>query len=187
MEQFELLSYVVECLEKLEIQYLITGAVAAMAYGEPRLTNDIDIVADIDLIRAQKFKDCFPESDFYIEIDSIEKAIKKKHQFNIIHPPSGLKIDVIIPDKGDFNLSRFSRTKRLNISESSSAEFASPEDVIIKKLEYYQEGGSDKHLRDIVGILKISGSVIDEAYIEKWTEKLGYSDLWKSVLDRALK
>ncbi len=184
MEQHELLLFVVKCLEKLNIPYLVTGSIAAMAYGEPRLTNDIDIVADIDLNQAQKLKDCFPESDFYLEIESVKKAINQRHQFNIIHPSSGLKIDVMIPDRDSFNRSRFSRTKRLNISETSSAEFAAPEDVIIKKLEYYQKGGSDKHLRDIVGMMKISGAMIDEAYIMDWAEKLGLSDLWKSVLDK---
>ncbi len=182
MEQHELLLYVVECLEKLKIRYLITGSVAAMAYGEPRLTNDIDIVAEIDLNHAQRVKDCFPEVDFYLEIESIKKAIRQRHQFNIIHPSSGLKIDVMIPDQDSFNRSRFGRTKRLNISETSSAEFAAPEDVIIKKLEYYQKGGSDKHLRDIVGMMKISESLIDVAYLNDWTERLGLSDLWKSVL-----
>ena len=93
-----------------------------------------------------------------------------------------MKIDVMIPDRDSFNRSRFRRTKRLNISETSSAEFAAPEDVIIKKLEYYQKGGSDKHLRDIVGMMKISESLINEEYIREWTDKLGLSDLWISVL-----
>ena len=182
MEQHELLQFVVECLEKLKIRYLITGSIASMAYGEPRLTNDIDIVADMDQNHAQKVKDCFPEADFYLEIESIKKAVRQRHQFNIIHPSSGLKIDIMIPDQDGFNRSRFARTKRLNISETRTAEFAAPEDVIIKKLEYYQEGGSDKHLRDIAGMMKISEALIDVAYLDDWTEKLGLSALWKSVL-----
>ena len=47
MGPFELLQNIVEILERLQVPYLITGSVAAMAYGESRLTNDIDIVADI--------------------------------------------------------------------------------------------------------------------------------------------
>ena len=182
MEQHELLLYLVECLEKLRIPYLITGSIASMAYGEPRFTNDIDIVADIALNQADAVKGCFPDSDFYLEIESLKKAIHQRHQFNIIHPSSGLKIDVIIPHKDGFNRSRFSRAKRLNISETRSADFAAPEDVIIKKLEYYQMGGSDKHLRDIAGMIKISGSLIDRSYLKIWTDKLGLSDLWKSLL-----
>ena len=47
MGPYELLRTVVEVLERLRIPYLVTGSIASMAYGEPRLTNDSDIVADI--------------------------------------------------------------------------------------------------------------------------------------------
>jgi hypothetical protein len=184
MEQHELLVYVVECLEKLRIPYLITGSIASMAYGEPRFTNDIDIVADISLDQVEAVKVCFPDSDFYLDIESLRNAIQQKHQCNIIHPSSGLKLDIIIPQKDGFNRSRFSRTKKLNISQTRTAEFAAPEDVIIKKLEYYRLGGSDKHLRDIASMIKVSGSLIDKEYLRIWTDKLGLSDLWKSVLAR---
>lgn len=48
MDLSELLEKVVRVFEELEIPYLVTGSVASMAYGEPRLTNDIDIVAAVD-------------------------------------------------------------------------------------------------------------------------------------------
>ena len=163
------------------------GLQASIAYGEPRFSNDIDIVADISQNQADEVKNCFPDSDFFLEIESIKKAIQQRHQFNIIHPSSGIKIDVIIPARDDFNRSRFSRTKRLNISETEAADFAAPEDVIIKKLEYCQMGGSVKHLRDIAGMIKILGSLIDKAYLNDWTEKLGLSDLWKSVIAKLSK
>ena len=44
MGPFELLQRVVEVLEHLQIPYLVTGVIASIAYGEPRLTNDIDVV-----------------------------------------------------------------------------------------------------------------------------------------------
>ena len=184
MEQHELLLYAVECFEKLKIPYLITGSIASIAYGEPRFTNDIDIVADIELNHISAVKDCFPEAEFYLEVESLKNAIRRRQQFNIIHPSSGLKIDVIIPALDDFDKSRFGRAKKLNISDVKSADFAAPEDVIIKKLEYFQKGGSDKHLRDIAGVMKISGSMIDRTYIEIWTKKLGLWEIWRSVLDK---
>jgi hypothetical protein len=61
------------------------------------------------------------------------------------------------------------------------AVFASPEDVILKKLEYHREGGSDKHLRDIAGVLKISGDPLDLAYLDDWSSRLGLADLWAKV------
>lgn len=181
MEQHELLLFLVECLEKLKIPYLITGSIASMAYGEPRFTNDIDIVADIKQSNVDKFKSCFPENEFYLEVDSIKKALENLNQFNIIHPSSGLKVDVIVSKNDDFDKTRFSRMKKLNISESKTANFASPEDVIIKKMEFFQMGGSDKHLRDIASILKISSQEIDRAYISVWAVKLDLMKTWKSI------
>ncbi len=181
MEQHELLLFLVECLEKLKIHYFITGSIASMAYGEPRFTNDIDIVADIKLSQVDDFKSCFPENDFYLEVASIKKALDHRQQFNIIHPSSGLKVDVFVSKRDDFDRARFSRMKKLNVSESKSSNFASPEDVIIKKMEYSQKGGSDKHLRDIASMLKISGQEIDRDYISAWAEKLDLMMIWKSI------
>ncbi|MGD9347104.1 MAG: hypothetical protein PVH84_14640 [Candidatus Aminicenantes bacterium] len=181
MEQHELLLCVVECLENLKIPYLVTGAIASIAYGEPRFTNDIDIVVDMRLTHVDAFRSYFPENEFYLDMDSMRKAIERSHQFNIIHPQSGLKVDVIISKRDDFDRSRFARVKKLNVSETKSAAFASPEDVIIKKLEYFKEGRSEKHLRDISSMLKISSELIDRSYIAIWANKLGLSELWGEI------
>ena len=181
MEQHELLVWIVQCFEKLKIPYLITGAIASIAYGEPRFTNDIDIVADLNLDQANALRSFFPEDEFYMDVDTVRKAIEDQHQFNIIHPSSGLKVDVIISKKDDFDRSRFRRIKRLNVSEKESANFAAPEDVIIKKLEYFKKGGSERHLRDIASMLKISADMIDRNYISSWAKKLGLTEIWESI------
>lgn len=181
MEQYELLRIVVRCFENLKIPYLITGAIASIAYGEPRLTNDIDIVADIQEEHLKGLKECFPREDFYLDAETAIRSIRRKHQFNIIHPSSGLKIDVIISKKDEFDRSRFRRLKRIKPLEDTEANFASPEDVIIKKMEYYKEGGSEKHLRDIAGILKISQEMIDLKYIFLWAKRLELEEIWKAI------
>lgn len=96
MGPFELLEKVAEVFERLQIPYLVTGSVAAMAYGEPRLTNDIDIVAAIDEQHIGGLLTAFPADEFYISEDMVREAIYHHGQFNIIHPASGLKVDVII-------------------------------------------------------------------------------------------
>lgn len=67
-----------------------------------------------------------------------------------------------------FDRSRFARARSLRPAESYEAAFASAEDVIIKKMEYYREGASEKHLRDSAGMLKVSGAEIDRVYIGEW-------------------
>jgi len=184
MGLFELLQKIVEVFEQLQIHYLVTGSVAAMAYGEPRLTNDIDIVAAIDERHIGGLLTAFPADEFYISEDMVREAIHHYGQFNIIHPASGLKVDVIIKKNTPFDISRFRRTQRIYPAESYQANFAAPEDVIIKKMEYYREGGSEKHLRDITGILKISGELIDRDYIFGWAQRLGLTEIWAAVQRR---
>ncbi len=185
MELYELLEQVVETFERLRIPYLVTGSVAAMAYGEPRLTNDLDIVADVRTAQIPDLLAAFPPESFYLSEEAIREAIRAQRQFNIIHPGSGLKVDVIIRKDTPFDHSRFARARALRPVESYEAAFASAEDVIIKKMEYYREGGSEKHLRDITGMLQVSGEEIDETYIVEWADRLGLRAIW-DLLKRRL-
>ena len=161
MEQDELLHHAVQALESLGLRYLVTGSVATIYYGEPRFTNDIDIVVELPANRVDDLCAAFPAGEFYVSAEAARQAVERHSQFNVIHPASGLKVDLMVAS-GD----------------------ASPEDVILKTLEYYREGGSEKHLRDIAGVLKISGEQVDRAYIADWAKRLGLLDLWKELLTR---
>lgn len=184
MGPYELLERIVSALERLKIPYLVTGSVAAMAYGEPRLTNDIDVVAHVREGHIPDLVMTFPPDEFYLSEEGIRDAIRHQGQFNIIHPESGLKVDVIIPKGTPFDDSRFQRARRIRPSETYEARFAAPEDVIIKKLEFYRDGGSEKHLRDIAGILRISHDEIDHAYLSEWVDRLGLRPIWNAILQR---
>jgi hypothetical protein len=184
MGPYELLQRIVETLERLDISYLVTGSVAAMAYGEPRLTNDIDIVAAIDERHVAGLLEAFPPTEFYVSEEAIGEAIRHRTQFNIIHPSSGLKVDVIVRKDTPFDKSRFNRIRRIRPAETYIASFAAPEDIIIIKMRYYADGGSEKHLRDIAGILKISRDEVDMAYIVDWSRRLDLTDIWEMVLGR---
>ena len=185
MEQSELLRYVVGVLERLGLRYLVTGSVVTIFFGEPRVTNDIDIVVDLPQERIKAFRDEFPEDEFYLSESAIRDAVMASGQFNIIHPGSGLKVDVMIPQDTPFNRSRFARSIRVKPDRDFDAAFASIEDVIIKKMESYRQGGSEKHLRDITGVLRISGQSVDREYVRDWAAKLGLLDIWMAVLNRA--
>jgi len=140
MGLFELLRKVISVLERLGIPYLITGSVAAMAFGEPRLTNDIDIVAAIDEKHVRDFLMSFPPHEFYMSEETVRDAILRQGQFNIIHPESGIKIDMIIRQDTPFDDSRFKRLHRIYPAESYQANFAAPEDVIIKRWSTIKQG-----------------------------------------------
>jgi hypothetical protein len=185
MRQSELLEHLVEALERLQVDYLITGSTATIYYGEPRFTNDIDVVVRLRDHHVRRLADAFPATDFYFSAESARRALTSGGQFNVIHPRSGLKIDFVVAEASPFDRSRFTRGRRLRPAAHYEAVFASPEDVILKKLVFHREGGSDKHLRDIAGVLKISGDEIDFDYLDRWAERLGVADLWRRVRERA--
>lgn len=183
MEPSELLEFVVKALERLRLPYFVTGSTVTIFYGEPRFTNDIDIVVDMPDSAAATFCRQFPEAEFYVSEPAARDAIHRRSQFNIIHPQSGLKVDVIIPAISDFNTSRFARATRVRAGTDWDASFSSPEDAIIKKMESFREGGSEKHLRDITGVLRTSGRDIDTTYIERWVADLGLVEIWHRIVE----
>lgn len=185
MELAELLHRVTASFEALEIPYLVTGSMATIAYGEPRFTRDIDVVVRLEKQDIGRWRSEYPEEEFYLSLEAAGDAIEHSGQFNILHPSSGLNIDLMVASSSEFDESRFSRSRKLPIGPASEAVFASPEDVIIKKLEYYRQGESDKHLRDIAGVVKVMGDELDKGYIEAWSRRLGLKSIWKKALEQA--
>lgn len=178
MDPAELLRVCVPVFERSSIGYFVTGSIASGVYGEVRFTRDIDIVvhlggADIEVIVA-----CFPESEFYVSPDAVREAINRASQFNVLHPASGLKLDFMVSAMGEFDRSRFARTRTAELAPGLEVRLASPEDVILKKLEYFRAGGSDKHIRDIAGVLRFQGESVDAVYIQRWVERLGLTEQW---------
>jgi hypothetical protein len=186
MAPFDLLGYVTGIAQSQGLQYFITGSTATIFYGEPRYTLDIDMVLAINASQVQEFCRQFPGPDFYVSESAAHEAINRHSQFNIIHIPSGLKVDVIVPEPSLFNRTRFKRTRTLQTPTGAKATFASPEDVIIKKMEYYKLGGSEKHIRDIASVVKLNPNKIDIAYITQWADELGVSEIW-SIIQEKLK
>jgi hypothetical protein len=185
VDQAELLRHLVETFQALGIPYMIGGAQAAIFYGEPRLTRDIDVIADVEFAHIAGLRQHFPDPEFYLSEDAAREAIQDRGQFNIIHPTSGLKIDVILSKTAPYDQVQFSRRERHEIVEGRDAYFASPEDVILYKMIYFREGGGDRHVRDILGMLTISSEPIDRGYIAEWALRLGLEEIWQSILTRA--
>lgn len=185
MNQAEILRYVVEALEALTIPYMIGGSQASIYYGEPRFTRDIDLVAELEPAHLPGLRDRFPAPEFYLSDEAMREAVDTRGQFNIIHPASGLKIDIFVNKDTPYDRLRMERRQRLPLVPGQNAWFARPEDVILYKLIYYREGQSELHLRDVVGILRVSGDELDRPYVTEWVERLGLRPLWEAVLKRA--
>ncbi|MFG0330134.1 MAG: hypothetical protein ACF8PN_09580 [Phycisphaerales bacterium] len=181
MAPSEILDFVVQLLERLQIPYMITGSIASSAFGEPRFTNDVDIVVDLSSQHIDALVCGFPEDDFYMSESMVRDAVRSRTMFNVIHAASGMKVDFIVRKPDAFEQTRFNRRIRFESPDGVSAMFASPEDVILKKLEFYKEGGSEKHLRDIASILRLRRDDLDMRYIEVWSARIGVNEIWDEV------
>lgn len=184
LEPFELLQKAADFFERIGAQYRIVGSMASMAYSEPRFTNDIDILVDLRVNQVEEIEREFPAPDFYVSPDAVKAAIVDRRQFNIIHVSSGMKLDVIQCKATEFGALDISMGKRLKSDGVYEAWFGAAENIILMKLRYYQEGGSEKHLRDISSILKVQGASIDRLYIEHWARRLGVISEWTMVCEQ---
>lgn len=113
MEADELLRIAADTCDRLGLIYLVTGSTASIAYGEPRFTNDIDIVIDLPADKVDAFCDTFPDSRFYLNRETVRAAVRDVFQFNLIHPASGLKIDFIVLSPSEYDRSRVKRRRQL--------------------------------------------------------------------------
>jgi len=99
----------------------------------------------------------------------------------MLHPGSGKKVDFFLPRDTPWSRSQLARSIRIQLQPDLEGFVAAPEDVIIGKLWYYVEGGGDRHLRDITGMLRISGERVDRSEVERWARELGYLEVWRQV------
>ena len=183
MNQETFFMEVLAALETCEIPYMIAGSVGAMAYGEPRLTNDIDIVVDLRENGVERLLTLFAGDAYYVpSMEFVQAVIRRRGMFNIIHVTTGSKADIIIVKDDDFARSEFARRRHIPFLAGTATYAATPEDVIIAKLRYYHEGRSAKHPRDIAGILRISGERLDRPSIDGWVRRLGLEHAWETAL-----
>lgn len=155
MPETDLFTIFTRPLDKAGLAYFVTGSVASMIYGEPRLTLDVDIILTLSQTDLKTLTAAFPEDAFYIpplEVLRIEAARPQRGHFNLLHHDSGYKADIYIAGNDPLHAWAFERRRQIDL-DGTLIWFAPPEYVIIRKLQFYREGGSEKHLRDIRAML----------------------------------
>ena len=187
-EPVEVTLKVTDVFEKLNVRYLIGGSLASTLYGMVRTTQDSDIVAEMQPEHLQPFVSALRD-EFYVDEEMISDAIQRNSSFNIIHRESMFKVDVFIPLPRPFLQSQLARAQKqtFQFENQVSAKFASPEDTILSKLEWYRMGGevSERQWRDILGVLKTRAGELDLAYLRKWAGELEVQDLFERALKEA--
>jgi len=184
LKPYELMQKVADFLERELVPYRIVGSMASIVYGEPRFTNDVDVLVSLSEEKIDALCSEFSAPDYFVSAEAVREAITNRHWFNILHPPSGLKVDVILTADSEFSRLDISQGNRMISEGFYNALFASPENVILKKLLYFQEGGSEKHLRDIAGVLLVQDEKIDQDYLDEWATKLGVTQELELVREK---
>lgn len=176
----DVLQDVISHLKKTDTEYFLVGSLASMYYGKPRFTNDIDLVVEIKSHQILNFSKVFDSNEYYVPpLEILQDEVVRGGSFNLIHHKSGIKIDIVLRKNTSFSRSEFSRKKEIQITPHLKAFIATAEDVIIKKLDYYREGGSEKHINDIREIL--AETKVDQNYIAHWIEQLGLKSYWEKL------
>jgi hypothetical protein len=167
-------------LEALGVPYMITGATAAILYGAPRMTNDLDLVLQLSQAAADRLPGLFPPAIFYLpppDVIQVECRRPNRGHFNIIHMPSGYKTDVYLAGADPLHAWGLERRRRVELDHGSAC-LAPPEYVILRKLEFYTEGGSQKHLEDIRSIIQTTGPALDHSFLQSEIARRGLTDAW---------
>ena len=161
-------------MEKIGIEYMLSGSMAMMFYAVYRFTADVDIILEIKPDDVSKVIEIL-EPDYYVPHESAKRAVYDKKMFNVIHIETAFKIDCIIKKTIEFQINAFERRKKTDFY-GRRIWIISKEDLIISKLWWAKDSRSEKQLNDVKNLIR---NEFDALYIEKWTQKLNVFDLFE--------
>lgn len=171
-------------IEQIGGRYFVGGSLASSLQGEPRATNDIDMVVDLPVARTGDLVAALGD-DFEVDEDALRDTLGQAGSCNIFYLPVVMKVDLFCLGPSAFDVSEFDRRKRMLVRPPDGALVVkSPEDTVLRKLLWYLDGGSvsERQWRDVVEVLRVSAAELDRSYLAIWAGRLHLSKL----LERAL-
>lgn len=173
-----LLVKIVDILDELKIDYLVTGGIAVLIWGRPRFTADIDFIIEIEKKDIQPLERALKKLSHacYIDLEMMKEAFSRNGEFNFIDGNSGIKVDFWILKNSAFDKSRLKNKKPKKIL-GKTIYISSAEDLILIKAVWYRQSHSSRHIEDIESVFRISGIKLDKKYLKKWAERLNVTDL----------
>jgi hypothetical protein len=185
---FRILLPVVEALRSLDVAYAVGGSVASSVFGEPRLTADIDILAELRLRHVAAFVAAL-EPLFYVDEDVVRDAVRRGASFNLIDTDSTYKVDVFVARDDLLDREQIARRRSVVVlrDPDRAVDVTAPENIVLRKLAWYRAGGgvSDRQWRDILAVLKQQRSVLDREYMRRIADATGLRDLLDRVMSEA--
>jgi hypothetical protein len=176
-EELSILRDVVTRLERGGLDYMLTGSVALNCYAQPRMTRDIDIVVAFNVRDAARIQDVLGPG-YYVSADAAREAAQNESSFNAIHEATLIKVDFMVQKRGDFRREEFGRRVRLRLTDFD-LWVVSKEDLILSKLLWARESGSERQLADVENLIATG---CDREYLEAWSAALNLTDMLTRVL-----
>ena len=176
--ELEVLQDAIARLEGAGIAYMLTGSVALSYYAEPRMTRDVDLVVELAQRDPKSVASIFAP-DYYVSEDDVGRAIAERTMFNVLHLGKVVKLDFIVRKDTAYRRREFERRSRVQMP-GFEAWIVSREDLVLSKLAWAKESGSELQLRDVRALLAAD---VDEAYLRDCAQELSVADLLASSLN----
>lgn len=176
LTELDILKDVTSKFEKLGIQYMLTGSLAMSYYVQPRMTRDIDLVVEIFPGMIEQIEKVLG-LDYYLSVDSIKDAVQNEFMFNLIHNESSIKVDCIVRKSEEYRKVEFDRRIKARLA-NFDIYIVGVEDLIISKLFWIKESGSEIQKKDVKNLLS---SKLDEKYLFNWMEKLNLIQMFEAI------
>jgi hypothetical protein len=176
-EQLAFAKLIASRLDGAGIPYMLTGSMAMALYATPRMTRDIDLVVECRPDDASRIAALF-EADCYVDVDAIRAAAVRRSTFHVIHDEWLIKADFIVRRDEEYRELEFGRRRAFDV-EGTPIQVVAPEDLVLSKLEWSRESGSEMQRRDARSILE-SVPDLDEVYLQRWATRLGIRELLDS-------
>ena len=178
-ERARFLERLVQLLDRAGIPAMVSGSLASSFHGQPRTTNDVDLVIAPTPEQLETFLAAVG-ADYYVSPEAARQALRDCGLFNVIDGRSGWKADFILRKNRPFSAEEFGRRRPAEIM-GVRVHVASPEDVVLSKLEWARGSGSERQLRDAAGVIAVQGAALDREYLAGWAKQLGVEDLLKQA------
>ncbi len=180
----EFLRKLAVALESTGTPYMLTGSLASSLYGVPRATNDIDFVVSPTRAQLESLLQFLKRLGLFVQEEQAFEALRNGSMFNVIDFRNSWKVDFIVRKNREFNIGEFERRTPYEVG-GMRLTIASPEDVIISKLEWSRSSESDRQIEDAAGVLQYQRGKLKIEYIEKWVEILQLQEQWAAAKERA--
>jgi hypothetical protein len=175
--ELDVLGLVSDRLSARGLAFMLTGSFALAYYATPRMTRDLDFVvamaeADVEPLVMTL------AADFYVDADAARTAVQSERLFNLMHLESGIKVDFIVRKSSDYRQVEFARRQPVTVA-GVHTWIVSREDLILSKLAWALESGSELQRRDIRQLLAHS---VDMKYVHMWAPQLGVMALLDELM-----